>query len=118
MKDCPTTLDYLANYRDGVDKLEYVLGAPTANGADSRPIVYYPSATDAEPSTSTAVKGTRTQQRISYPNTVLSFDQNRLAGSSHNHKPRGTWAISRIYVKDAAVTDGGNARHQGASCWR
>ena len=37
----PTTLDYLANYRGGVDKKEYILGAQVGAGADARPIVYF-----------------------------------------------------------------------------
>ena len=39
--DCltPTSLDYLGNYRDGVQKLPYVIGAVGADG-DTLPAVY------------------------------------------------------------------------------
>jgi hypothetical protein len=57
----PTTLDYLANYRDGVDKMEYILGASAGAGDAARPIVYLPGNAEAEP-TGSNVKGVRTQK--------------------------------------------------------
>ena len=97
----PTTLDYLASYKDGCDRMDFILG--TAGAADTiRPVVYTPANAEADLSGNTRVFGTKTQKFISYPNNVLGFDQNRIAGSSHNHKPRGTWSINRIYGKDSA----------------
>ena len=96
-----TTLDYLANYRDAVDRCEFIISAAGAS-TGTRPVVYTVGNTESDLSSGSAVVGTKTQQFISYPNNVLGFDQNRPAGSSHNHKPRGTWAINRIYCKDSA----------------
>ena len=36
----PTMLDYLANYRDGIDELEYQIMAGYNGGTSTRPIVY------------------------------------------------------------------------------
>jgi hypothetical protein len=47
-------------------------------------------------------KGTRPQAFVSYNNNVLSYDMNRLAGTSYTHKPRGSWKINGIYAKDGA----------------
>jgi hypothetical protein len=92
----PTTLDYLANYRDGVDRMEFILGT-AGSGTSFKPAVYSVANTETDISGSaTAVTGTKTQKFISYPNNVLGYDQNRIAGSSHHHKPRGTWTINRI----------------------
>jgi hypothetical protein len=45
-------------------------------------------------------KGTRPQAFVSYNNNVLSYDMNRLAGTSYTHKPRGSWKINGIYFKN------------------
>ena len=95
----PTTLDYLAQYKDAVDKMQFELGY-AGTGATLRPVVYVPQTggggAETEP-TAGAVFGTRSQKYLSYPNNVLAFDMNRLAGSSHYHKPRGSWVPNRIF---------------------
>jgi hypothetical protein len=63
----PTTLDYLANYRDGVDRMEFILGT-AGTGPTFRPAAY--SVGNAESDlgeAGTAVTGTKTQKFISYP---------------------------------------------------
>ena len=96
----PTTLDYLAQYKDGVDKMQFELGA-TGTAPNLRPCVYVPQASGAsaetEPTSAALFSGTRSQKYISYPNNVLAFDMNRQSGSSYYHKPRGSWVINRIY---------------------
>jgi hypothetical protein len=83
--------------------MEFVLGT-AGTGPTFRPAVYSVSNTETDISgAGTAVTGTKTQKFISYPNNVLGFDQNRIAGSSHNHKPRCTWTINRIYAKNNAT---------------
>jgi hypothetical protein len=57
----PTTLDYLAQYKDGVDKMQFELGA-SGTGVNLRPVVYVPQTAgggaEAEPTTG-AFYGTR-----------------------------------------------------------
>ncbi|MFM7985399.1 MAG: phage major capsid domain-containing protein, partial [Candidatus Fonsibacter sp.] len=77
----PTALDFLANYDDAVQKMEFQLDA-TSDGA--RPIVYYPGNAEAEPA-SGAYKGARPVGYISYPNHVLAYDMNRPAGIAYYH---------------------------------
>jgi hypothetical protein len=93
----PTTLDFLSQYKDGVDKMECVV-ARTANsdGNNIRPAIYAPGPADTVIANNVFV-GARNQKYISYPNNVLSYDMNRPAGSSYYHKPRGSWVVNRIY---------------------
>ena len=37
---------------------------------------------------------------LSYPNNVLGFDCNRLAGTSKQHRPRGSYKILEMWVED------------------
>ena len=100
----PTTLDFLANYTDAVDKMQFVIGS-TGTGANARPGLYVPGTADTEPSGTAepeASNGTRTQKFMSYANNVLSYDMNRIAGSSHFHKPRGSWQILQIFAGSVA----------------
>ena len=92
----PTTLDYLANYRDGVDLLEYQILMTSAGSGQFRPAVYIvgPNADAAE--SSTDLNGTLTQKFISYNNNVLSYDQNRGVAGAKYKTPRGSFVIKRI----------------------
>ena len=106
----PTALDYLANYRDGIDLLEYQILAGGQTGAIGgttttfRPVVMIPGV-DASPATTGAgnaaanantFQGTATQKFISYPNNVLSYDKQRPAAGDRERTPRGSFIIKRI----------------------
>ena len=79
----PTTLDYLGDYRDGVDLMEYQIAMTTT---DPRLVALTPDPAFAIPGAGTGATGTSPQTFISYPNNVLAFDQNRLGGSAKMHK--------------------------------
>jgi hypothetical protein len=53
--------------------------------------------------TQDAFKGTRAQTFVSYANNSLSYDRNRLAGSSWYHKPRGTWILKELYALEGTA---------------
>jgi hypothetical protein len=93
----PTTLDFLSQYRDGVDKMEFAL-ARTANsdGNNIRPAIFVPGPAETVVANNVFVAA-RNQKYISYPDNVLSYDMNRPAGSSYYHKPRGSMVVNRIY---------------------
>ena len=91
----PIGNDYYANYRDGVDMLEYVIAKSVAAGGTARPVVY-----DVGPNVDAIdgaadLNGTVTQQFVSYPSNILAFDQERPGASSY-HKPRGSFITKRI----------------------
>ena len=99
----PTALDYLANYDDAVQQMEFQLDASDAVGlAGQRPIVYFPTPADAEPSAKKSYAGRHTSY-MSYPNNVLAYDMNRPAGTAYYHKPRGSWQINNIYALNAGA---------------
>ena len=82
----PTALDCLADYKDGVQPLDFTLGRNNLNN----PTVLQP--VDCQ------------QAYLSFPNNSLAHDQNRPAGTAYYHKPRGSWKLRKLY----ALT--GNAR--------
>ena len=94
--DCmtPTALDYLANYEDAVQPMEFQIDATEAYG---RPCIYFPAATETDP-TGTNFLGARPTSYTSYPNNVLAYDMNRPAGTSYYHKPRGSWKLLSIFA--------------------
>jgi hypothetical protein len=113
----PTTLDFLANYSDAVQPMEYQLDFAWDAGTTTlpRPVLYSTSsdtqeripsnlAVDSAANLSAALTGTRATTFISNNNNVLAADYNRLAGTSYYHKPRGTWKLQNMYVLDAAAT--------------
>mgnify|MGYP003347237552 CR=1 FL=1 len=87
----PTTLDMLSDYADSVEKLNFVLDWDGATANTLRPLT---------PGTDNFAAGTRETAYLSYPNNVLSSDYNRPAGSSHTHKPRGSFKIISITGND------------------
>ena len=93
----PTTLDFLSQYKDGVDKMEFTIGAvANADNTNARPAIFYPGAAETAVATD-RFTATRNQKYISYPNNILSYDMYRPAGSSYFHKPRGSWVVNRIF---------------------
>ena len=100
---CPTTLDYLSNYRDGIEPYSYMIdNSATATGPTAQIIKV--SADGNEVTGTATVASTRVQSFYSYPNNVLAYDMNRIAGSSNCHRPRGSFKILRIYGSN----DGGD----------
>ena len=82
----PTTLDYLGDYRDGIDMIPYQIGRSTA---DDRLVCLTPAAALQVPGAlagntlaniNAGLTGTAPQSFISYPNNVLGFDQSRPSG--------------------------------------
>ena len=93
-----TTLDYLSDYADGVDRMPYQLAVSTA---DPRHDVLTPANAIAIPGAltvgvqanvnlATASVGTAPQRFISYPNNVSSYDYGRVAGTGKQHRRRGS----------------------------
>lgn len=100
----PTALDYLAEYRDGVDLMNFQLDSYSiAGGNQLRPVIYTVGPAEATPAAATADQphnpfiAQRPRSFISYPNNVLSYDMNRIAGNSYCYKGRGSWNIDAIY---------------------
>ena len=89
----PTTLDQLSDYADAVMKLPFT---PGFGAASQDPVVtMIPSAAAA--SSSDYAAGRTFQQYLSFNNNTLGYDQFRTAGSSHYHRPRGSFKIDQIY---------------------
>ena len=51
-------------------------------------------------------RGESTESFMPYANNVLSYDMNRLAGTSKKHRPRGSYRILEMWVNDAAAAGG------------
>jgi len=105
----PTGLDYLQDYRDGVDLQDYMIDSVGALG-NARPVVFTvtqdPAGIEQAPDAvasgtlTTAFRGTRAQSFVSYENNSLAYDQRRPAGSTWYHKPRGSWVLLELYALD------------------
>jgi hypothetical protein len=115
----PTTLDYLANYSDAVQPMPYQLALRSDDGtnANPRPVVYRVASDTQETNppnwtvdTPGVFAGTRTQTFLSSNDNVLSYEYNRIAGSSYYHKPRGTWKLQALWVADPSATATGGKR--------
>ena len=116
----PTTCDYLSDYGDGVEALEYVIdwnlqrgdGAAFLNAYEvgtvpAPPALPYPNAEEK--------LGVRGQAFISHAHNVLGFDSMRPAGSSQTHRPKGSFMIDKIYTSgDGGLTANG-APTEGSS---
>ena len=88
-----TMLDYLANYRNGVDVMGYQILRTTLGTGGSRPAVF----TVGQPSSPLATSSANaTQKFISYPSNVLSYDMNRVVSGGKYKTPRGSFIIKRI----------------------
>ncbi len=103
--DCmtPTTLDFLADYDDAINPMEFFIHPSAANPAP-HPAIYVVGDNNDEPDPDQdqlANFGRRPQTWISYPNNVLAYDMNRPAGTAYYHKPRGSWKVKSIYAINA-----------------
>jgi hypothetical protein len=90
----PTTLDQLSDYADAVVKLPYTF-APSAAAAKSPVISLVPN--DTSTGAVDLANGYTYQQYASLNDNTLGYDQFRTAGSSHYHRPRGSFKIDQIY---------------------
>ena len=90
----PTTLDQLADYADAVVKLDATVGFGTAAGDEAKTMLPASSAVAARDYTN----GRTFQQYKSFNNNTVGYDQFRTAGSSHYHRPRGSFKIDQIYL--------------------
>ena len=98
----PTGLDYLGDYRDGVDTMPFQLDIPpNATVANWRPVVYTQGTTNTNPPDA-GWNGTRPISYISHANNVLAYDMSRPAGTAYYHKPRGSWKLKQLYSKNPA----------------
>jgi hypothetical protein len=110
----PTTLDYLANYRDGVDRLSYQILASSGGGGVTRAAVFTVGANTDTDEGPTDPNGKLSQKFISYNNNVLSYDQNRGVAGSKYKTPRGSFVIKRIST-EAKYTTPNPALNEGSA---
>ena len=98
--DCmtPTALDYLAEYKDGVHRMDFQLD----QNADGQPCAFLRGNADTNPAQG-VYRGTKTTAFVSYPNNSLAFDMNRPAATAYYHKPRGAWKLEALYAVDAST---------------
>ena len=95
----PTTLDYLSDYADGVDRMPYqIRRVANTDGGSIRPAILDLGAIGAVPDNQ--FRAACTQAFFSYPSNVLAYDSNRLAGTSKQHRPRGSYKIMEMWVND------------------
>ena len=106
----PTTLDYLASYRDGVEPLKYQISRTTAatalnaNGliasgiaaGVARAALLVPGDVPADAVDTNPFGGTATQKFRSFPTNVLSHDLNRPVVGGKYRTSRGSFIIDRI----------------------
>jgi hypothetical protein len=98
----PTGLDFLYDYPDGVMMNPYYIGLVADATTDNKyNLGYYgPDGVLGE------TAGVRSY--TSFNNNILSYDMNRIANSSHCHKPRGNYVIDAIFkaASDADAISG------------
>ena len=99
--DCmtPTALDYLAEYKDGVHRMDFQLD----QNSQGQPCAYMRDAADSQPPAANTFTGTKSTAFVSYPNNSLAFDMNRPAATAYYHKPRGAWKLEALYAVDAST---------------
>ena len=104
----PTTLDYLSDYADGVDRMPFQIRRvenAAGGGATARPAILDVGAAAAVPDGQ--FRGTSTESFLSYhKKNVLAYDSNRLAGTSKQHRPRGSYKIMEMLVTDGGAAGG------------
>ena len=100
----PTGLDYLYDYADGVMMNPYYIDLASDGAATpSYSLGFYGFHGTVNGG---AAGGERTF--TSFNNNILSYDMNRIANSSHCHKPRGSYVIDAIFRAESdAVAIGG-----------
>ena len=97
----PTCLDYLANYRDGVEPMAYQLDV-IGTGMARTLQIFQPNAAEADGVTTPGAgytNGTKNRSWMSYPNNSLAYDMSRPS-ASNKKKPRGTWKLLQLYALD------------------
>ena len=99
--DCmtPTALDYLAEYKDGVHRMDFQLD----QNSQGQPCAYMRDAADSQPPAANTFTGAKSTAFVSYPNNSLAFDMNRPAATAYYHKPRGAWKLEALYAVDAST---------------
>ena len=98
----PTTLDYLANYNNAVQDMDWQLDIPMTTTYPTDPIVYVPGKGDTEPLSTATTAGIRPVGWKSYANNMLAYDMNRPAGTAYYHKPRGSLRVKLIWARDCS----------------
>ena len=88
----PTTLDYLANYADAVDRMPFVIDTIAATGLVG---ALAPAADELAPTAVAA--GRRPTSYVSYPSKVLGHDLNRSVCQRNCPRPRGSWKVKGIW---------------------
>ena len=92
----PTTCDYLSDYGDGVEALNYVIDWNGDNtGAGTNIQVF---GIGAPTGAATDNYRTREQAFVNHNHNVLGFDSIRTAGSSHFHRPRGIFMVDKVFT--------------------
>ncbi|MFM7978111.1 MAG: hypothetical protein ACKPKO_02250, partial [Candidatus Fonsibacter sp.] len=91
--DCmtPTSLDFLADYMDAIQRLDWHIDKNESASNPKTPSIYYASDVESDPATGSVAYGTRPVTYHSFANNILAYDMNRPAGTSYYHKPRGSW---------------------------
>ena len=104
----PTTCDYLSDYSDGVEALKYIIDWNGSRGIGAAFLNAYEVGAPAAAPDAEEKISTREQAFISHNHNVLGFDSMRPAGSSHTHRPRGSFIIDKIYTSgDNGLTANG-----------
>ena len=83
----------LTDYADAVVKLEATPGFGASAGDEVKTMLPASSAAAARDYTN----GRTFQQYKSFNNNALGYDRSCTAGSSHYHRPRGSFRIDQIY---------------------
>jgi hypothetical protein len=104
--DCmtPTSLDFLADYMDAIQRMDWHLDLDQSAGVPQAPTVYYAGDVESNPSLARPY-GIRPVTFHSFANNILAYDMNLPAGTSYYHKPCGSWLIKQIYAINYGVTD-------------
>ena len=92
----PTTLDQLADYADAVQKLRATIAPGTTVSAKVPAKALFPDG--AATGSIAFANGRSFQQYASFVNNTLAYDQFRTGGSSHYHRPRGSFKIDQIFT--------------------
>jgi len=103
---CPTGLDYLYDYADGIMVNPWYLDLKPTGTPNT-----YQLATDSGPVTILGLEAADNKNDstfTSFQNNILAADYNRVQNTSHYHKPRGSFVIDAIFVapNDAAAVQG------------
>ena len=86
----PTALDYLADYSDAIQAMDWQSDVPNSARYPRQPIIYEVGDAETDPTFDSVFAGTRPAAFHSFANNVLAYDMNRPTGSAYYHKPRGS----------------------------